>query len=265
MTPPNRASLVSITDGVATVTLNRPDVHNAFNAELISELTAAFDALGADDSVRAIILRGNGKSFCAGADVNWMRESLDLDESENVRDALRMSDMFAAIDGVPRAVIGRVHGAALGGGMGLLAVCDVVVASADTRFGFTEARLGIIPAVISRFVVPKIGSSWARRLFLTAERFGTERALEIGIIHDVVDERDLNAAVDDLVGEVLASGPNAVREAKELIAGLPDRPDAARRSFTAERIAAVRTSPEGQEGLRAFLEKRKPEWTNGRG
>jgi methylglutaconyl-CoA hydratase len=251
---------LSVTKGVGTVTLNRPEVHNAFNAELISELTAVFEALSADDSVRAIILRGNGKSFCAGADVNWMRESLDLDESENIRDALRMSDMFAAIDQAPQAVIGRVHGAALGGGMGLLAVCDIVVAAADTRFGFTEARLGIIPAVISRFVVPKIGSSWARRLFLTAERFGADRAMEIGIVHDVVAEGDLDARMDALVPEILASGPRAVREAKVLISGLLERRDAERRSFTAERIAAMRTSAEGQEGLRAFLEKRKPEW-----
>lgn len=251
---------VSFDADLATVTLNRPEVHNAFNAQLIADLTRAFRSLSREAAVRAIVLTGAGKSFCAGADVNWMRESLDLTAQENTEDALRMSDMFAAIAEAPQAVIGRVHGAALGGGMGLIAVCDIVVAADTTRFGFTEGRLGIIPAVISRFVVPKIGPSWAGRLFLTAERFGADRAREIGLVHDVVPEEELDATIAGVVEAVRASGPNAVREAKALITGLLQRPPGERREFTAETIAAVRTSPEGQEGLKAFLEKRNPRW-----
>ncbi len=253
-----------------TVSLDRPEVHNAFNAKLIEELTDAFSpraarrhtavggAAGVD--VRATVLRGNGKSFCAGADVGWMRESLELTEQANLEDALRMSDMFSAIDSTSHAVIGRVHGSALGGGMGLIAVCDIVVAADNTRFGFTDSRLGIIPAVISRFVVPKIGASWARRLFLTGERFDAKRAQEIGLVHDVVPEDDLDVTVDRIVEELQSAGPEAVREAKSLITGLASRPASEHREFTAGRIAAVRTSPEGQEGLRAFLEKRPPHW-----
>jgi len=252
--------LVSIESSIATVTLNRPEVHNALNAGIVSELMNAFRNTAGDESIRVIVLRGNGESFCAGADVNWMRGSLNLSREENVEDARRMSDMFAAIDEAPQAVIGCVHGAALGGGMGLIAVCDIVVAAEETVFGFTETRLGIIPAVISRFVVPKIGPSWARRLFLTGERFGTDRAREIGLVHDVVSADQLDATVTELSDALRASGPNAVREAKALIAGLLQRAPEERRIFTAEMIATVRTSPEGQEGLQAYLEKRKPAW-----
>ncbi|SRR5579884_109812 len=250
---------VSGSNGVSRVSLNRPDVHNAFNAQAITELTDVFRALSRSDN-RVIVLSGNGRSFCAGADVAWMRESLDLAEKENLEDARRMSDMFAAIDEAPQAVVARVHGAALGGGMGLLAVCDVVIAARECRFGFTETKLGIIPAVISRFVVPKIGPSWARRLFLTGERFGSDRAREIGLVHDVMEAADLDAAVDAVIGELLSAGPQAVREAKGLVAGVIARPAEQRRDYTAGRIAAVRTSAEGQEGLRAFLERRQPAW-----
>jgi methylglutaconyl-CoA hydratase len=258
--PSHKTLQIAVYDMVATVSLNRPEVHNAFNAQLIGELTETFQALARDASVRVIVLRGEGKSFCAGADVNWMRESLDLSGEENIADALRMSDMFAAIDEAPQAVIGRVHGAALGGAMGLLAVCDIVVAADDTRFGFTEARLGIIPAVISRFVVPKIGPSWARRLFVTGEGFGSDRAREIGLVHDVAAGGDLDETIAEVCTAALNSGPNAIRESKALIAGLEARAPAEWRELTAQRIAAVRTSPEGQEGLRAFLEKRNPAW-----
>jgi len=249
-------------DAVA-VSLRRPEAHNAFNAELIAELTAAFQKLATDESVTTVVLQGEGKSFCAGADVNWMRESLDLSEQENLEDALRMSDMFAAIDEAPQAVVGRVHGAALGGGMGLIAVCDIVVAAEGTIFGFTETRLGIIPAVISRFVVPKIGPSWARRLFLSGERFGCDLAREIGLVHEVVLAEELDAAVDRVVAEVRQAGPQAIREAKALIRGIVDRGPEEWREFTAARIARVRTSAEGQEGLRSFLEKREPSWRTG--
>ena len=252
--------VVSRDRDVAWVTLNRPDLHNAFDSRLIVELTAAFSTLSRDESVRIIVLRGAGKSFCAGADVNWMRKRLDLSESENIEDALRMSDMFSTIDQAPQATICQVHGAALGGGMGLVAVCDIVVAAEDSRFGFTEARLGIIPAVISNFVVPKIGVSWTRRLFLTAERFDAARAREIGLIHDVSPAGALEDAVRTVIKDLRASGPRAVQEAKLLIAGLVGLSPAERRTFTAQRIASVRTGLEGQEGLRAFLDKRPPSW-----
>lgn len=242
-----------------TVLLNRPDVRNAFNAEMIGELTEAFGAI-ADSDVRVVVLRGQGASFSAGADVNWMRASLDFTEAENRDDALRMSDMFATIDSVPQAVIGRVHGAALGGGMGLMAVCDVVVADAKTVFGFTETKLGIIPAVISRFVLPKIGPSWARALFLTGERFGVDVAQRIGLVHWAAAEGELDDLVGQKVNDLLTAGPQAVREAKQLVAALGDLDDARTRNLTAERIAALRSAAEGQEGLRAFLEKRSASW-----
>jgi methylglutaconyl-CoA hydratase len=249
--------------GVVTVTLSRPEVHNAFNVDMIRELIEAFRALAANDEVQIVILRGAGRSFCAGADVNWMRKSLDLSEAENIDDARQMSDMFAAINSAPQAVIGRVHGSALGGGMGLIAVCDIVLASDSAGFGFSETRLGIIPAVISRFVVPKIGASWARRLFLSGERFSVDRAVQIGLVHDVAPESELDDLVDGIVSQLREAGPIAIREAKALIEGVSSCPRTEWRDYTASQIARVRTSPEGQEGLRAFLERRKPNWKPG--
>jgi methylglutaconyl-CoA hydratase len=245
---------------VATVTLNRPEVHNAFNALLIAELTRAFGLLATRNDVHVIVLKGNGPSFCAGADINWMRDSLDYSTEGNIADALRMSDMFSAIRDAPQPVVGRVHGAALGGGMGLVAVCDISVAASDTRFGFTEARLGIVPAVISRFVVPKIGESWARALFLTAERFDAARAERIGIIHHVAAPEALDAVVVSVLSSLRACGPQALRTVKTLLHGLTELAEAEQRQFTAQTIARARTGDEGQEGLRAFLEKREPSW-----
>jgi len=244
---------------VATVTLNRPDVRNAFNARMIAELTEAFTEL-ASSPVTAVVLRGAGASFSAGADVNWMRTGLDFTPEQNLEDALRMSDMFAAIDSLPKPVVARVHGAALGGGMGLMAVCDVVVAAEGTVFGFTEAKLGIIPAVISRFVLPKIGPSWARALYLTAERFGPELAQRIGLVHWVAPVEELDHVVDQKVGELVTSGPEAMGQVKSLVAAALQLDPAELRGYTAAQIAALRAAPEGQEGLRAFLEKRDPSW-----
>jgi methylglutaconyl-CoA hydratase len=243
----------------AMVALNRPTVRNAFNPTMIGELTDLF-ALLSQSEVRVVVLSGNGKSFCAGADVGWMRESLQYSHDENVEDARRMSDMFAAVNSCRKPVVARVHGAALGGGMGLIAVADIVVAAADTVFGFTEAKLGIIPAVISRFVVPKIGESWARALFPGGERFGAEVAQRIGLVHWVVPEMELDATVDLRVSELLTAGPMAAEEAKHLIAATRGESDQSVREMTARRIAALRASPEGQEGLGAFLERRKPSW-----
>jgi methylglutaconyl-CoA hydratase len=242
------------------VTLTRPDVRNAFNAELIAELTRTFRELAADDGVRCIVLDGEGRTFCGGADVNWMRASLDLGEGDNVRDAEAMSDMYRAIDRCPKPVIARVHGAALGGGAGLCAVADAVVAERETLFGFTETKLGIIPAVISPFVLAKIGASHARRLFLSGERFDADRAQTIGLVHEVVGADALDGTVDGIVDEVLSAGPEAVAAAKALIPAVRAASYDDSRELTARAIARRRTTPEGQEGLRAFLERRPAAW-----
>ena len=246
---------------IARVCLNRPEVRNAFNAQLIADLRAAFERLGADPAVRAIVLCGEGKSFCGGADIHWMRGSLALSHAENVADAQLMSDMFRAIDRCPKPVIGKIHGAALGGGSGLVSVCDVAIAANDTTFGFTETKLGILPAVISPFVLAKIGPSHARALFLTGERFNAQRAQAIGLVHDVVEPDDLDSAVDRIILELLSAGPTAVAAAKALIVNVQATDYDGSRDLTAQAIAKQRTSAEGQEGLRAFLERRKPTWS----
>jgi methylglutaconyl-CoA hydratase len=233
---------------VLRVTLARPERRNAFDAALIAELTAAFTDIG---DARAVVLAGEGTSFCAGADVEWQRSSIDLSYEENVEDAMRLYRMLEAIDGCPAPVVCRVHGFALGGGTGLVSCADIAIAAPDAVFGFSEVRLGIIPAVISPFVLPKLGAS-ARRYFLTGERFSVDVALRIGLVHEVAD--DPAHAVDAVVDNLLAGGPEAVREAKRLVRERPAGID------TARIAAARRTSEEGQQGLRAFLEKREPSW-----
>lgn len=250
----------SLEGSIAHVRLNRPDVRNAFNADLIAALTTAFTELGQDEQVRAIVLSGEGKVFCGGADISWMRSALDLTFDENVADAQAMSDMFRTIDRCPKPVIGRVHGAALGGGAGLAAVCDVVIASTDAIFGFTEVKLGIIPAVISPFVLAKIGVSNARALFLTGERFDAKRAQSIGLVHEVVIADTLDVCMERILNEVLSAGPSAVAAAKALIPKVREATYDESRDITAEAIAGQRTSDEGQEGLRAFLDRRKAGW-----
>src|SRR5436305_3216876 len=231
------------------VTLARPERRNAFDAALIRELTEAFADVG---DARAVVLAGEGESFCAGADVDWQRSAIDLDYDENVADALRLYRMLEAIDSCPAPVVARVQGYALGGGSGLVCCADVAIAAPEATFGFSEVKLGIVPAVISPFVFPRIGTAAARRYFLTGERFDAETALRIGLVHEVA--ADLDAAVEGLVGELLTSGPAATRAAKQLIR---DRPDGEQAAHLAARL---RTSDEGQDGLRAFLEKRAPAW-----
>jgi methylglutaconyl-CoA hydratase len=248
---------------VARVILSRPEVHNAFDAELIDELRRTFTRLAAEpvESLRAIVLAGDGPSFCAGADVAWMRASLGLTREQNEHDAMAMAQMFDAVDRCPVPVIARVHGAALGGGMGLCAVSDVVVAEAGTRFGFTETRLGILPAVISPFVIAKIGESHARALFPGGRRFDALRAMRIGLVHEVVEGVEaLDEAVETAVGDLLAAGPTAARAAKAIVREVRGLPHESTRWHTARRIAQQRTSAEGQEGLRAFIERREPGW-----
>ncbi|HET9030023.1 MAG TPA: enoyl-CoA hydratase-related protein [Candidatus Aquilonibacter sp.] len=248
---------VSTAASVARVTLARPDVRNAFNADVIAELRDTFTALSSDDGVRAVVLAGEGPSFCGGADINWMRGALELGYDENVADAEAMSAMFRAIDRCSKPVIGRIHGAALGGGSGLTAVCDIAIAGDDALFGFTEVKLGIIPAVISPFVLAKIGASHARALFLTGERFGAARAFAIGLVHQVVPAAELDAAVQATVDHIMTAGPSAVAAAKALVPRVLEATYDETLSITANAIAKQRTSPEGQEGLRAFLERRK--------
>ena len=234
---------------VLRVTLARPERRNAFDAALIRELTEAFADVG---DARAVVLAGEGESFCAGADVDWQRSAIDLDYDENVADALRLYRMLEAIDSCPAPVVARVQGYALGGGSGLVCCADVAIAAPEATFGFSEVKLGIVPAVISPFVFPRIGTAAARRYFLTGERFDAETALRIGLVHEVAAE--LDAAVERALGELLTAGPAATRAAKQLIRDSPDGEEAAHLA------AKLRTSPEGQEGLRAFLDKRTAAW-----
>jgi methylglutaconyl-CoA hydratase len=250
-------------DSVARVTLNRPDLHNAFDASLVAELRTAFNGLSreAPTSLRAIVLAGEGPSFCAGADINWMRAAMSLDREGNEQDAMALADMLEAIDTCPAPVVARVHGAALGGGMGLCAVADLVIAESGTRFGFTETRLGILPAVIAPFVIAKIGESHARALFPGGRRFDAVRAQRIGLVHEVVEGTDaLDAAVQVAIGDLLAAGPTAARAAKSIVREVRGLPHGSSKWHTARVIAGQRVSDEAQEGFRAFTEKRRPAW-----
>jgi methylglutaconyl-CoA hydratase len=231
------------------IALARPEHRNAFDAELIRELTEAFADVG---DVRAVVLSGDGESFCAGADVDWQRSAIDLSYDDNVEDALRLYRMLEAVDSCPAPVVAPVQGYALGGGSGLVCCTDVAVASPDAVFGFSEVKLGIIPAVISPFVFARIGTAAARRLFLTGERFDAETALRIGLVHEVAE--DLSGAVDRVLEELASAGPEASRAAKQLIRDRPAPDDLARLA------ARLRTGEEGQEGLRAFLDKRRAAW-----
>jgi methylglutaconyl-CoA hydratase len=244
---------------VVRVTLNRPEVRNAFNEELIGELTAWAESVRAG-AARVALLAGAGKVFSAGADLTWMSKMIGYSREENIRDARAMARMFEALDQLPIPLIGRIHGAALGGGAGLAAVCDIVVSADDAAFAFTEVKLGIIPAVISPYVVAKIGRSAARELFLTGARFSAERAREIGLVHAVADAGDLDRVISKYVNDLLTSGPEAVAAAKRLVSEVASRDRASATAYSAEAIAERRVSGEGQDGMRAFLEKRPPAW-----
>ena len=248
--------------GVEYLTLNRPEVRNAFNAAMIEEITAWAREVTADaGGLRAVVIAGAGKTFCAGGDAAWMAQTVNYSEAENLRDAQALSHMFRAIDGVPLPVIGRVQGAAMGGGAGLAAVCDIVVAAEDAMFGFPEVKLGLIPAVVSYFVIGKIGRSAAHELFLTGARFTAARAYEIGLTHRVVPASDLDAEVAKYIAELAGGGPDAIAAAKRLIDTVSGLGLDEAAAFAAEAIATRRTSAEGQEGLRAFLDKRPPRWS----
>jgi methylglutaconyl-CoA hydratase len=250
-------------DAVARVILARPDVHNAFNAALIGELRVAFAALARQGptELRAVVLAGDGPSFCAGADIDWMRAAMQLDVEANEQDAMAMADMLETIDTCPVPVIARVHGPALGGGAGLCAVADLVIAEAGAKFGFTETRLGILPAVISPFVIARIGETHARALFPGGRRFDAIRAQRIGLVHEVVEGVEaLDAAVASAVADILASGPTAVRAAKAIVREVRGLGHGSAKWHTARVIARQRVTDEAQEGFRAFVERRKPAW-----
>ncbi len=245
---------------IATVTLRRPEVHNAFNGPLIENLIAAFTELARNEQLHGVVLTGAGPSFSAGADLSMMQSASTLTEEQNLHDALRLADLLALINTLPCPVVGRINGTAMGGGVGLVSVCDIVIAAESARFAFSEVKLGIAPAVISPFVVAKIGVSNARVLFVTGERFSAARAREVGLVHSVVPLEHLDDAVQKAINELLTSGPQALRVCKMLASTVGQMDSETARNFTASTIARLRVSDEGQEGLRSFLEKRKPRW-----
>ena len=245
---------------VVTVSLARPDARNALNAGLIGELTRCMEELAGDDGVRVVVLTGEGDFFCAGADVGYMRDTANFSYEENMEDARELAAMFRAVEECPKPVVARVRGAAIGGGVGLVAASDVAVAEDGTIFAFSEVRLGISPATIAPFVLRKIGPSHTRALFLTGERFDVQRAQAIGLVHEVVSEGDLDAAVREKVEGLLAGGPGALAATKALLRELRDAAPGEATEIMARRIAELRTGEEGQEGLGAFLEKREPAW-----
>lgn len=247
-------------DKVATVTMRRPEVHNAFNTQLIADLQAAFADLSIDTQLHTVVLTGEGASFSAGADINMMKASAAYSDDQNLADALRLADLFDTINNCPCPVVARVNGAAMGGGLGLISVCDIVVAAESARMAFSEVKLGIAPAVISPYVISKIGETHARTLFVTGERFTAARAREIGLVHVVTPLDELDAAIEKTLNELLSSGPEAIRACKALARNVGHMDHDTARRYTAEMIVALRVSEEGQEGLRSFLEKGKPKW-----
>ena len=256
----NDCLLVEQNNSTVTVTLNRPQVHNAFDETLIQEITACFERLSEDAGVRAIVLRGAGESFCAGADLHWMRRMADYSEAENRADAAKLQRMFATIADCPKPTLARVQGAAIGGGVGLVAVCDIAIAASEAKFALSEVRLGLVPAVIAPYVLQKIGMGASRALFVTGERFGADEALRSGLIQQAINADELDAAIQKKLEALLQAGPQAIASAKRLLRDIADKTPEQAAETTIACIAALRVSPEGQEGIRAFLEKRKPEW-----
>lgn len=251
----------SFEKGIFTVELARPDVRNAFNDQLISDLQSTFDKIAADDSIRVVLFKGAGPVFCAGGDLNWMQKSIELSREQNLTDTRKLARMFATMNACPRPVVGLVQGAAIGGGVGLVSICDYVVASRETVFSLSEVRLGIIPACIGPFVLAKIGESHARAYFMSAERFKADRAREIGLVHEVVDKpEDLMTAAERITKNLMQCGPKAMGAAKALVRGIKSRSFDDALDYVATTLADLRVTPEGQEGLKAFLQKRKPNW-----
>ena len=246
---------------ILQVSLNRPELHNAFNEDIIAELTDLGTKLESNTTFRIVVLTGNGKSFCAGADLNWMKKTKDFSYDENMDDAIKLGTMFHVLNEVPQAVIGKINGAAIGGGTGLVSICDITIAMDRAKFGFSEVNLGLIPSVISPFVIGKIDFRNAREFFITGERFDAQRALEIGLINYVVSsEEEMNEKLSFLINQIYASGPQAVKSSKFLVKRIQNYHMQELLTTTAQKIASIRTSQEAQEGISAFLEKRKPNW-----
>lgn len=255
-----KSIIFEIEDGVAYVTFNRPDVHNAFNDIMIRELTEVFGEIEGHSDVRVVVVTGKGKSFCAGADLNWMRRVKDYSYEENLRESLELSEMLYRMYASSKPTIAKVNGAAIGGGTGLVAVCDIAVASSSAKFSFSEVKIGLIPACISPYVLKKCGEGKCREFFLTGERMTAERALGAGLVNKVVEEKDLDKTVEEFIAQLVSSGPEAISRCKELLRVVPNMSYDEAKKYTAEVIARIRISEEGQEGMNAFLEKRHPRW-----
>ena len=253
--------VLEVRNGIALLALSRPERHNAFDDVLIAELTSALRSLDADAGVRAVVLLGHGGSFCAGADLNWMKKMAAYGRAENLADAAALAEMLRTLDTLSKPTIARVHGAAYGGGVGLVACCDIAIAAQEATFALSEAKLGLIPATISPYVIEAIGPRMARRYFLTAERFDAAEAYRIGLVHDIVLPGDLDNRINELLGALVVAGPAAQAESKALIRAVAQRPVAAAViADTAARIARVRSTPEAKEGVAAFLGKRRAAW-----
>jgi len=253
--------LYEIRNSVAHVTFNRPEVHNSFNDIMIRELISVVDQIEQSSDVRVVVVTGKGKSFCAGADLNWMRKVKDYSYQDNLRESLELSEMLYKIYASAKPTIAKVNGAAIGGGTGLVAVCDIAVASSSAKFSFSEVKIGLIPACISPYVLKKCGEGRCREFFLTGERMTAERALDAGLVNKVVEGEDLDIAVDELIAQLVSSGPEAISRCKELLRVVPKMSYDEVKKYTAEVIARIRISEEGQEGMNAFLEKRRPKWS----
>ena len=245
---------------IARVTLNRPDVHNAFNGAMIEEIIEVFTSIGNSKTIRVVVLSGAGASFCAGADLNWMREIIKFSFKENLRESKRVADMMEAVNFCPKAVIAKVQGATIGGGTGLIAACDLVIASEAAFFSLSEVKIGLVPACIAPYVIARVGPGKARECFITGERLPATKAVQIGLASEVVPAKLLDQRVEERVLEILKNGPEAVAEAKTLVATVPGMKIAKAKKYTAEMIARLRVSPEGEEGMDAFLNRRKAEW-----
>ncbi len=245
---------------IARVTFNRPEIHNAFNGTVITEMSQVFSQIARDEDIRVVLLTGKGKSFCAGADLNWMRGVVKQSFEENLAESNALAELFHQIYTCRRPVVGRINGAAIGGGTGFVAVCDIAIAARSARFSFSEVKIGVVPACIGPYVVKKMGEGKARELFITGERLNADRAHEVGLVNRVVDDDQLDAEIDSVLGTLLSSGPQAITVAKKLVSEVPGMTPEQFKPFTAEMIARLRISEEGQEGMDAFLNKRKPNW-----
>jgi methylglutaconyl-CoA hydratase len=261
MSQPDYTTIVySKQNKIARVVFNRPDVHNAFNSKMIGEIDDAIEKIRSDDSVRVVILTGEGKSFCAGADIKWLREIIDYSYEQNLEESLQLAEVLHKIYTLSKPTIAMVNGAAIGGGNGFLSACDISVASEEAKFGLSEVKIGLVPAAISPYVMRRIGESKAREYFLTGKRISAQKALEIGLVNEVVPSDKLEKTVQDIGSLLLTSGPEAIAACKELIDKTTRMNFDELKKFTAQMIANLRISPEGQEGMAAFLEKRKPKW-----